>query len=51
MVQMTNKRNASEQATGYVLVRVEETAPQMIINGSEFDLDFSDSRLLTLLFL
>jgi len=33
MVRMSNKRNASQQATGYLLVRIEETSPQMITIG------------------
>ena len=33
MVQMESRRNTSNQATGYVLVRVEDTRPQLIIIG------------------
>ena len=33
MVNMTNRRNASRQATGYVLVKVEDTRPHMILIG------------------
>jgi hypothetical protein len=33
MVQMTNRQNSSIQATGYVLVQVEDTNPQMIVIG------------------
>ena len=33
MVYMTNRRNPSRQATGYVLVKVEDTRPRMIIIG------------------
>ncbi|CAF1184610.1 unnamed protein product [Adineta ricciae] len=33
MVYMENRRNSSLQATGYVLVNVEETRPQMILIG------------------
>ena len=33
MVQMTNRRNSSQQATGYVLVKIENTRPQMIAIG------------------
>ena len=33
MVQMENRRNSSVQATGYVLVKVEDTRPQMIAIG------------------
>ena len=33
MVQMENRRNASLQATGYVLVKVEDTRPQLIAIG------------------
>ena len=33
MTYMENRRNSSVQATGYVLVRVENTRPQMIIIG------------------
>ena len=33
MVQMQNRRNSSQQATGYVLVKVENTRPQMIAIG------------------
>jgi hypothetical protein len=33
MVQMENRRNSSLQATGYVLVQVEDTRPQMILIG------------------
>ena len=46
MVRMSNKRNASQQATGYVLVRIEETSPQMIIIGFDFDFDSLDSTSL-----
>ena len=31
--QMTNKRNASQQTIGYVLVRIEDTSPPIIIIG------------------
>ena len=31
MVRMTNRINASLQATGYVLVRVEDTQPQLVV--------------------
>ena len=31
MVQMENRRNSTVQATGYLLVRVDETCPQMIV--------------------
>jgi hypothetical protein len=31
MVQMENRRNASNQATGYLLVQVDDTYPQMIV--------------------
>ena len=31
MVYMENRRNASRQATGYLLVQVDNTAPQMIV--------------------
>ncbi len=33
MVQMENRRNSSLQATGYVLVNVVDTRPQMILIG------------------
>ena len=33
MVHMENRRNASPPVTGYLLVRVEESRPQMIIIG------------------
>jgi hypothetical protein len=33
MVYMENRRNSSLQATGYVLVQVEDTHPQMILIG------------------
>jgi hypothetical protein len=33
MVYMENRRNSSLQATGYVLVKVEDTHPQMIAIG------------------
>ncbi|CAF1470214.1 unnamed protein product [Adineta ricciae] len=33
MVQMENRRNASLQATGYVLVKVDDTRPYMILIG------------------
>ena len=33
MVNMTNRRNSSRQATGYVLVKVEDTRPYIIIIG------------------
>jgi hypothetical protein len=33
MVNMGNRRNASVQATGYVLVKVEDTRPQLIVIG------------------
>ena len=33
MVYMENRRNSTLQATGYVLVRVEDTHPQMIAIG------------------
>ena len=33
MVYMENRRNSSLQATGYVLVKVEDTRPQMILIG------------------
>jgi len=33
MVQMTNILNSSQQATGYVLVKVEQTRRQMIAIG------------------
>ncbi|UJR21041.1 hypothetical protein I4U23_024141 [Adineta vaga] len=33
MVQMENRRNSSLQATGYILVNVEDTRPQMILIG------------------
>ena len=33
MVYMENRRNSSLQATGYVLVKVEDTRPQMIAIG------------------
>ena len=33
MVRLTNRRNISQQATGYVLVRIEDTAPLMVIIG------------------
>jgi hypothetical protein len=33
MVQMVNRRNSSLQATGYVLVNVVDTRPQMILIG------------------
>lgn len=33
MVVMKNKRNNFRQATGYVLVRVEDTRPHMIVMG------------------
>ena len=49
MVRMTNKRNALQQISGYVLVRIEETSQQMIIIGSDFDFHSFDSTLLSLL--
>ena len=33
MVYMENRRNSSRQATGYVLVKVEDTRPQLIAIG------------------
>jgi hypothetical protein len=33
MVQMVSRRNSSLQATGYVLVNVVDTRPQMILIG------------------
>jgi hypothetical protein len=33
MVQMQNLRNSSLQATGYVLVAIEDTHPQLIVIG------------------
>jgi hypothetical protein len=33
MVQMENRRNSSVQATGYVLVNIEDTRPQLIVIG------------------
>lgn len=33
MVQMENRQNSSQQATGYVLVKVENTRPQLIAIG------------------
>ncbi len=33
MVQMENRRNSSLQATGYVLVNVVDTRPQMVLIG------------------
>ncbi len=33
MVQMENRQNSSLQATGYALVQVEDTHPQMILIG------------------
>jgi hypothetical protein len=33
MVYMENRRNSSLQATGYVLVQIEDTHPQMILIG------------------
>ncbi len=33
MVYMENRRNSSIQATGYVLVKIEDTRPQMIAIG------------------
>lgn len=33
MVQMENRLNSSLQATGYVLVNVEDTHPQMVLIG------------------
>ena len=33
MVYMENRRNASLQATGYLLVQVDDTHPQMIVIG------------------
>jgi hypothetical protein len=33
MVYMENRRNSSLQATGYVLVKVEDTRPQMVLIG------------------
>ena len=33
MVQMTNRRNSSVQATGYVLVKIDDTQPQIIAIG------------------
>ena len=33
MVHMENRRNASAPVTGYLLVRVEETHPPMIVIG------------------
>ena len=33
MVYMENRRNLSVQATGYVLVQVEDTRPQLIAIG------------------
>ena len=42
---MTNRRNASQQATGYVLVRIEDTSPPIIIIGFvETTLDRSDEE-------
>ena len=38
MVQMENRRNSSLQATGYVLVAVEDTRPQMILIRSVISL-------------
>lgn len=40
MLRMSNKRNASQQAIGYVLVRVVEMLPGTIIIG--FDCSFTD---------
>ena len=31
MVYMENRRNATLQATGYVLVRVDDTRPQLVV--------------------
>ena len=31
MVHMENRRNATLQATGYVLVRVDDTRPQLVV--------------------
>ena len=36
MVQMISRKNASQQATGYVLVQVENTRPQLIAIGLIF---------------
>lgn len=33
MVYMESKKNSSLQATGYVLVRVDDTHPQMVVIG------------------
>ncbi len=33
MVQMENRQHSSLQATGYALVQVEDTSPQMILIG------------------
>ncbi len=33
MVHMENRQNSSLQATGYALVQVEDTSPQMILIG------------------
>ena len=33
MVHMQNRRNASLQATGYLLVRVDDTHPQLVVVG------------------
>ncbi len=33
MVRMENRRNSSNQATGYLLVQVVDTHPQMIVMG------------------
>jgi hypothetical protein len=33
MVYMENRRNSSIQATGYVLVKIDDTRPQMIAIG------------------
>ena len=33
MIQMTNKRNASTQTNGYVLVQIEEKSSELIIIG------------------
>ena len=33
MVNMTNRRNATVQATGYLLVHVDDTRPQLVVIG------------------
>jgi len=33
MVQMQHRRNLTQQATGYVLVKIDDTRPQMIAIG------------------